>query len=133
MRNFFFRPQIRAGFFRDFPLSHRAQHGNYLKYVREHGVSSGLYYAMVDKAYGHRLHPKTLEKLVKFKWMQTDHLNSKLCDDPANFFLLFAPVNNFFSFEKLFHYKKEWSGDAYRAVVRFEHAAVELQYPSRFA
>ena len=91
------------------------------------------YYAMVDKAYGHRLHPKTLEKLVNLKWMQTDHLNSKLCDDPANFFLLFAPVNNFFSFEKLFHYKKEWSGDAYRAVVRFEHAAVELQYPSRFA
>ena len=130
---FFFRPQIRAGFFRDYPLSHRAQHGNYLKYVREHGVSSGLYYAMVHKAYGHRLHPKTLEKLVNFKWMQTDHLNSKLCDDPANFFLLFAPVNNFFSFEKLFHYKKEWSGDAYRAVVRFEHAAVELQYPSRFA
>ena len=52
---FFFRPQIRAGFFRDFPLSHRAQHGNYLKYVRKHGISSGLYAAMVDKAYGHRL------------------------------------------------------------------------------
>ena len=97
--------------------------------MREHGVSSGLYYAMVDKAYGHRLHPKTLEKLVNLKWMQTDHLNSKLCDDPANFFLLFAPVNNFFSFEKLFHYKKEWSGDAYRAVVRFEHAAVEERGP----
>jgi len=39
-------------------------------------------------------------------------------------------VNNFFSFEKLFHYKKTWSAGAYSAVVRFEHAAVELQYPS---
>ena len=103
-------------------------HGNYLRYVRKNGMSSGLYREMVGKAYGDRLHPDTLDKLVG--WMETDHLNSKLCADPANFSLLFRPVNNFFSFEKLFHYKKTWSAGAYSAVVRFEHAAVELQYPS---
>ena len=59
---------------------------------------------------------------------QTDHLNSYLCDDPSNFFLLYGPLNRAFGFERLMGYKKKLAGDAWDGVVHFVKKAIEIEY-----
>ena len=59
---------------------------------------------------------------------QTDHLNSYLCDDPSNFFLLYGPLNIAFGFERLMGYKKKLAGDAWDGVVYFVKKAIEIEY-----
>ena len=59
---------------------------------------------------------------------QTDHLNSYLCDDPSNFFLLYGPLNRAFGFERLMGYKKKLAGDAWDGVVYFVKKAIEIEY-----
>ena len=59
---------------------------------------------------------------------ETDHLNSYLCDDPSNFFLLYGPLNRAFGFERLMGYKKKLAGDAWDGVVHFVKKAIEIEY-----
>ena len=61
------------------------------------------------------------------KHVQTDHINSRLCDDPVNFFLLLDTVNSKFGYERLMNYKKKFMGDAWAGVVYFVSRAIELQ------
>jgi len=86
---------------------------------------SVLFRDMLDGAYGARLHPDTLDALLPY--FQTDHLNSRLCDDPINFYLLFSTANGKFGFESLMNYKKEITGPAWAGVVYYVNCAVELQ------
>ena len=58
----------------------------------------------------------------------TDHLNSLLCDDPSNFFLLYGPLNIAFGFERLMGYKKEYTGDAWYGVAAYVKRALEREY-----
>ena len=71
------------------------------------------------------LDPDTLDALLPY--FQTDHLNSRLCDDPINFYLLFSTANGKFGFESLMNYKKEITGPAWAGVVYYVNCAVELQ------
>ena len=70
-------------------------------------------------------HPDTLKEIRKH--VQTDHINSRLCDDPVNFFLLLDTVNSKFGYERLMNYKKKFMGDAWAGVVYFVSRAIELQ------
>lgn len=80
---------------------------------------------MLNAAYGARVHPDTLKEIRKH--VQTDHINSRLCDDPVNFFLLLDTVNSKFGYERLMNYKKKFMGDAWAGVVYFVSRAIELQ------
>ena len=82
---------------------------------------------MLNAAYGTRVHPDTLKEIRKH--VQTDHINSRLCDDPVNFFLLLDTVNSKFGYERLMNYKKKFMGDAWAGVVYMWGA--ELQWLTR--
>ena len=81
---------------------------------------------MITLAYAkYDLSPATLEKLAGF--FETDHLHSKLCDDPVNFHLLFTTLNSSFGFESWANFKKMYTGDAWAGVVFFVRRALQLQ------
>jgi hypothetical protein len=84
-----------------------------------------LFSRMLHAAYGKRVHPDTLEAIRPH--FETDHLNSRLCDDPVNFFLLFGSANSKFGYERLMKLKKEFTGQAWAGVVYFVSRAIELQ------
>ena len=113
--------QIRASFLSQ---SHRALHGGFLKWVRDH--EDGLYLRMLRRAFEGKLDDETIRALKPR--FQTDHLNSYLCDDPSNFFLLYGPLNRAFGFERLMGYKKKLAGDAWDGVVHFVKKAIEIEY-----
>ena len=113
--------QIRAGFLSQ---SHRALHGGFLGWVRKH--EDGLYLRMLRRAFEGKLDDATIRAL-KPRY-HTDHLNSYLCDDPSNFFLLYGPLNIAFGFERLMGYKKKLAGDAWDGVVYFVKKAIEIEY-----
>jgi hypothetical protein len=92
---------------------------------KEFGRKRELFRQMLDAAYGARLHPDTLDALEKH--FQTDHLNSRLCDDPINFYLMFQSANGKFGFESLMSYKKKLTGPAWAGVVYYVNCAIELQ------
>ena len=107
-------------------LSSRTNNGNILRYVNEEfRRRQELYMRMLNAAYGARVHPDTLKEIRKH--VQTDHINSRLCDDPVNFFLLLDTVNSKFGYERLMNYKKKFMGDAWAGVVYFVSRAIELQ------
>ena len=115
--------QFRARFL---SKSHRALTGGFLGWVRRHGKSEGLYLRMLRRAFKGKLDDATIQKLLPR--FHTDHLNSLLCDDPSNFFLLYGPLNIAFGFERLMGYKKEYTGDAWYGVAAYVKRALEREY-----
>jgi len=95
-----------------------------LGWVRDH--EDGLYLKMLRRAFEGKLDDETIRALAPR--YQTDHLNSYLCDDPSNFFLLYGPLNRAFGFERLMGYKKKLAGDAWDGVVHFVKKAIEIEY-----
>ena len=73
-----------------------------------------------------RLSKKTIRQLIDAKFFQTDHILSSICDDPENFFLMPAPLNNRFSIQSRQNFKIEFCGVAWDRAVFFVDKALEM-------
>ena len=86
-----------------------------------------MFFTMAWFAYGDRLSKKTIRQLIDAKFFQTDHILSSICDDPENFFLMPAPLNNRFSIQSRQNFKIEYCGVAWDRAVFFVDKALEMQ------
>ena len=84
-------------------------------------------YEMAYKAYDDRLSRETIRQLVDAGFFQTDHIFASIGDDPENFFLMPAPLNNRFDFQTRQNFKKKYTGPAWASVRLFVKQALALQ------
>ena len=108
-------------------FGHRTLTGSFKDYINKNFGYKGMFLDMAWFAYGDRLSKKTLKQLVEAKFFQTDHILSTLCDDPENFFLMPAPLNNRFSIQSRQNFKIEFCGAAWDGAVYFVDKALEMQ------
>ena len=108
-------------------FGHRSLAGSFKDHINKTYGYKGMFLDMAWFAYGDRLSKKTIRQLVEAKFFQTDHILSSICDDPENFFLMPAPLNNRFSIQSRQNFKIEFCGAAWDDAVSFVDKALEMQ------